>query len=268
MGGNKTPGPTCQEKNPIDIKDGTMCRAATPAPKPTAVPLPVRMLMQLALAATPDGGVPGAAPRTAAPRIPPGPSGNTSMGVEMYRPGESAIFDNLEQDVAGLGIQFKKSRAMPSGTLARYSADTNTLLISEDSYQQYLKGSGKDELRRSIVHELVHARQHKNLLQNVEDPKARLRLLAKEALKMSQEEFVKSEWKRELEAERTAWEADNETLNNFTKSRGNKPFPPGFLKEIADQRVKEFADQTQAAYEKDFKALYQRLQKEFGSSGP
>ncbi len=265
--GNKTPGPTCQERNPVDIKDGTMCRATTPAPKPTAAPLPVRMFMQLAVAATTDGGVSGTTTATAARRVSPGPSGKLSMGVEMYGPGESPTFDSLQQEVAGLGIQFKKTRTIRAGTLAQYSADGNILLISEDAYQQYLKGSGKEELRRNITHELVHARQHKKLLQNIEDPKSRLRLLAKEALKMSQEEFVNAKWKQELEAEKTAWEAHTESIANFAKSRG-QPFPPGFLKEIVDLRVQEFADQTKAAYEKDFRALYQRLQQEFVPNKP
>jgi hypothetical protein len=37
----------------------------------------------------------------------------------------------------------------------------------------------------------VHARQHKALLQNAHDPETRKRLLAKQALSMSEDQYVK-----------------------------------------------------------------------------
>jgi hypothetical protein len=240
-----------------------MCRIAAPAPGPTSGPFFAGMLMQMALAAAPDAGV-----SVAAPRVSPAPSGRTFAGVDMYQEGESPTFDKLQQDIAGMGIHWEKSSNLPSNNLAQYSPETNTVTISEAAYHLSLGGAGKDELRRCITHELAHARQHKNLVQNASDPQARLRLLADEALKMSQDAFVSYRWQRELEAERTAWEVDNESVNSFTKSQHKSPFSPDFLKTIADQRVNEFATQTKASYEKDFNALYQRLKKQFGTSRP
>jgi hypothetical protein len=240
-----------------------MCRVAMPAPRQGAGPYFASTLMQLALGATPDGGA-----SSATPRVPSAPSGKTSAGVDMYQEGESPTFDRLQIDISGMGIQFKKSSKLPSGTLAQYSPETNTVTVSEAAYQLSLGGEGKNELRRSITHELAHVRQHKSLLQNVSDPEARLRLLANEALKMSQVAFVSYSWQKELDAERTAWEVHNESINTFAKSQHGSTFSPDFLKSITDQRVSEFAEQSKASYDKDFNAIYLRLQKQFGSSRP
>jgi hypothetical protein len=40
MCGNRTPGPTCQVENPVEIDDGTMCVAATPVPGPVCASPP------------------------------------------------------------------------------------------------------------------------------------------------------------------------------------------------------------------------------------
>jgi hypothetical protein len=240
-----------------------MCRVAMPAPGGASGPYFVGMLLQLAMAAAPDAGGSGATPRVSR-----APSGKTSAGVDMYQEGESPTFDRLQKDVSEMRIQFKKARNLPSGMVAQYSPEANTVTVSEAAYQLSLGGKGKDELRRSITHELVHARQHKDLLQNASDPEARLRLLANEALKMSQAAFVSYRWQKELEAERTAWEVHNESVNSFAKSQHESPFPPDFLKSITDQRVNEFSEQTKASYEKDFNAMYQRLQNQFGSPRP
>jgi hypothetical protein len=71
--------------------------------------------------------------------------------------------------------------------MAAYDPVSNTLWVSKESYANYFKNKERDELRRSILHELTHARQHKALLQGVKVPEDRKRLIRKEALSMTEE---------------------------------------------------------------------------------
>jgi hypothetical protein len=193
---------------------------------------------------------------------PPGPAAKKNAGgVEMYAPAESSTYDKLEQEVEDLGIRHMIAAVAktPSSNRATYDPETNTLRISRESYEKYQKNVERDELRRDIAHELVHARQHKALLQNVKDPHARKQLLAKEALSKSEDQYVKFRWNNEVQAERTAWDVHNESLNSFEAKRKGKGFPRDFLKEVTDTRIQEFTDQTQADYEKDFRATYKRI---------
>jgi DNA-binding ferritin-like protein (Dps family) len=192
---------------------------------------------------------------------PPDPAAKkTAGGVEMYAPGESSTFDKLKQDVENLGIRyaFAAVAKTPTSTRATYDPVTNTVRISRESYDKYLKNIEKDELRRDIAHELVHARQRKELLQNAHDPETRRQLIDKEALSMSEEQYVKFRWNNEIQAERTAWDVFNESLDSFEAKRKGKRFPRDFLKEVTDTRIQEFTDQTKADYEKDFRATYKR----------
>jgi hypothetical protein len=191
-----------------------------------------------------------------------------AAGVEMYARGESATFDKLNQDIDNLGIKYViEAGGKPrSSNRASYDPETNTLRISRESYDNYRNTIQKSELRRDIVHELEHARQHKTLLQNVRDPQTRKQLLAKEALSMSENEYVKFRWSREVQAERTAWQVHNESLDFFEKSRHREGFSTDFLQGVTKTRVEEFTDQTQAEYERDFRASYKRIQTESRSS--
>ena len=257
MAPNRTPGYADQIRAPVDIKDGTTCCAAMPVSRPTGGLSAVWMLAQLAVGAVPDAGLSGA------------PAKASGGGVEMYKPGESPTFDKLSQDVADLGIRYVKGN-LPKALAAEYIAEDNILAISHDEYLGYLRAAAgkREELRRSITHELAHARQYKDLLKGVSDSKARLRLLAEQALKMSEDDFVAFAWNNELDAERTAWIVDVESIDFFGRNRGDKPYPPGFLKQIVDQRVNEFADQAQSFYENRKRALYRALKQESKPSNP
>jgi hypothetical protein len=72
----------------------------------------------------------------------------------------------------------------------------------------------------------------------------------------------------ELEAETTAWQVSNESVDAFEKKQHGKGLSADALKEITDLRVKEFAEQKRAEYEKEFRALYKRMLSESQSSQP
>ena len=199
----------------------------------------------------------------------PRPKAKAGSDVEMYPPGESPTFDKLKEEVKNLGIT---RLIAPGSSLKSRDADydpvSNTLRISREGYENYLNYKKREDLRRYIVHELSHAKQHKTLLQDAKDPEARKRLLRKQALSMSEDEYVKFRWNNELQAERTAWEVNGESIDSFEKSRRGKGFPADFLKEITDTRVREFTEQTKAAYETDFRVAYRRMLSESQSAQP
>lgn len=184
------------------------------------------------------------------------PRKKQSHPVSLYDEGESGTFDKLQREIKGLGIGYKigGTKELKNEPDAVYDPVNNEVRISKEGYEKYQKGDA-EQLKRTIVHELVHARQYKELLGGEKDPNRRKQLIDKKVLSQKEEEYVKTMWERELDAEKAAWQASTESIGNFAKNRGNS-FSSNTAQTVIDDALRDFAKETKAEYESDFRATY------------
>jgi hypothetical protein len=169
---------------------------------------------------------------------------------------ESAAFDALLQTAMQLGVGVARDPDPDADTLASYDLIDNVIWIPAPEFQ---RASHNDEFKTTMAHELAHAVQNSDLLKQASGSEMRKQLVAKRAREMSEDDFVKFMWNREVEAERTAWNIYNETISSFSKRKGDGEFRAPVLKDITDFRVGEFTSQKRAGYEKAFRDAYRKL---------
>jgi hypothetical protein len=188
-----------------------------------------------------------------------GPEKKQSHPVSLYDEGESSIFDKLQGEIASLGIRYKIGvpTDLKNKLDAYYDPVNNEIRITREGYNKYRKGE-REQLRISIVHELVHARQYKELLGRENDPNRRKQLIEKEVLSQKEEEYVKAMWGRELEAETIAQQVSIESLNAYEKAHG-RSFSTNEVQTVLDAKLQNFTDETKASYESDSRAVYREL---------
>ncbi len=90
----------------------------------------------------------------------------------------------------------------------------------------------------------------------------RIRLIKKNVLSLSEQEFVAKRLQKEEIAERVSWTIDFELLNTLNVSREGKPFPDEMKKEIVTIRVNEFLSQSKEKYIKQAMSRYQKYRSE------
>lgn len=185
------------------------------------------------------------------------PSKKQSHPVSLYDEGESSTFDNLQSEIRSLGIGYKIGvpTKLKNKLDACYDPVHNEVRITREGYEKYQKGD-KEQLRMSIVHELVHARQYKGLLEHEKDPNRRKQLIDKEVLSQKEEEYVKTMWRRELEAEKIAQQVSIESVNTFEKAHHGHGFSSNEVQTVLNLKLQDFTEETNASYESDFRAAY------------
>ncbi len=169
---------------------------------------------------------------------------------------ESPTFNKVFEQAIKLQVRIAPDPQPGSRDLASYDPLNNVMWIPKSELQ---KASNTEEFKRTITHELVHALQYRAELQATKDPKMRQQKMEQQASSLTEDEYIDMKWKRELQAEKIAWTAYHEAINEFAKSRPGGGFPSSFLKEITDTRVREFAEQNRDAYRQKFKQAYRKL---------
>jgi hypothetical protein len=106
---------------------------------------------------------------------------------------------------------------------------------------------------------VIHARQDKELAEGEKDPNRRKQLIDKKVLSQKKKECVKTMWGRELEAERPAWQASTEAIGGFAKTRGNSFSSNTAQTVVIDDALRDYAKETKADYESDFRAAYREI---------
>jgi hypothetical protein len=174
----------------------------------------------------------------------------------LMAPGESPTFDRLKEAAVAMGVRVAADPHPETDVQAAYEAVHNAVWIPE---KEFRKRTHDPELKRSIVHELAHAVQRRSVVQASKDPAARTAAIEKQALAMSEDEYVAAHWKAEVDAESTAWTVEGESLDRFDRRRGGSGFSAENLAEITAERVGQFSEQTRKQYEAKFRENYRSL---------
>jgi hypothetical protein len=144
--------------------------------------------------------------------------------------------------------------------LGWYSRDVQVIWVKEEDFKKL--GALKESQKLTLVHELVHAWQDREILKkhaSAEDRRAAVKQELREKVQtMSKEEFVKAEVKQEMDAERIAQIVKLEILNTYSKSTGKGGFEKEFLLEVLNTRMEEFKTDTGASYEKKAEERYEK----------
>jgi hypothetical protein len=162
-----------------------------------------------------------------------------------FDPKESPTFAKIWQESIELQVQIAPFDEMKATDAAYYDPLQNAIFISPDEFKQ----PRSKTTRLSTAHELYHAIQNKDVLENARTFRERKRLIEQRMMAMSEDEFVRRESQREQMAEAIAWKCDGEAIDSFARSqKGETGFPRKFLQDIVRERVKEYWDQQSKVY--------------------
>lgn len=174
----------------------------------------------------------------------------------LMAPGESPTFDRLKKVAITMGVRVAADPNPNADDQAVYDPVNNAVWIPE---KEFRKRTHDPELKRSITHELVHAVQRRSVVEASKDPAARMAAIEKQALTMTEDEYVEARWKAEVDAESTAWTVHGESIDRFDRRRGGSGFSAEDLAEITAERVREFSEQSRKKYDVKFREAYRSL---------
>jgi RHS repeat-associated protein len=195
--------------------------------------------------------------------INPDPSG-LADGLNLY----SVTRHNPTTYIDRTGRQTTKSASPEKSAIAEWDRENAVIWLSEQVLTEIaanrkrgtVLGSAEVE---SLAHEFAHVLQSKHIMDKYESRGERATEMRRETveriLQSTEDEYVQHVLAGEEQAERTAQTVRVELLDAFSKKRGEEGFPADFLKEVVEERVKQFMEQNAASYKADAQKAYRTV---------
>ena len=166
------------------------------------------------------------------------------------------------------GRQTTKTASPETSGIAAWDRENAVIWLSEqaltaiDAVRKRGTVLGSAEVD-SLAHEFAHVLQSKHIMDKYETRSERAGAMRRETveriLKSTEDEYVQHVLAREEQAERIAQTVNFELLDAFSRKRGEKGFPADLLKEVVDERVKQFMEQNAASYKADAQKAYRKV---------
>lgn len=179
-----------------------------------------------------------------------------------FKPKESPTFAAAFRKAQALGVKLMPAK-IDGGNAAMYDPVKNVIYISGKDFK-HPTGS----TRRSTAHELYHALQSESVLRKGNTNQQREKLIEQHILSMSERDYIDYAWKKELAAEKFAWQCDVEATQHFSKATRGAGFPNNFLKQVVQTRLNEYSKSQKSKYIKAARSRWQKVHRKYGKKAP